>query len=246
MTTPREDIMKRLEALLNLKTSRGATQAEMETAMAMAQRLAFKHRIDLDEVIANPQGEYKYGQDMVRRTIRTLSPMAHQLICVLLHRYFGVNIVLASSDSEVHIVGMPVDVDFAIYVYAFLRVTFYKLWFIYKQELIDTEVKPEIGKKAEMSFYTGLSTGLNKKLGQSKVDMEHELAKNNNSGALVLVDDHKAALIKKTDEEFPDVHKVNIKKTTADVKAWAAGNEAASGLNINKAIGGGGGIQDYD
>ena len=164
----RENIMNKLEALLRMKTERGATQSEMENAMAAAQRIAFKHRINLDEIIPDESGSIKVGLNMVKRTFRTLSPEYHEHLCRILHNYYGVNMVLAAEGSDrVHVIGTESDVDFAIYAYAFLRVTFRQLWEWQKYE-------DQLTDRSRKDFYYGLWEGLNTKLRQEKVNMEHE------------------------------------------------------------------------
>jgi len=229
----RESIMKRLEALLNMKTERGATQAEMETAMQMATKIAFKYRISLDEVVANDRGETKVGLDMVKRTFRTLSPSYHMELCSILNKYFGVKTVLAAEGSDrLHIIGTPLDVDFGIYVYAYLRQVFRKLWEWQKYEDAMTE-------REAASFYRGLWEGLDKSLASEKVAMEHE-ATISNCRAIVLVDEHAVALQKALAIHFPQARKTGkgaIRRLYAT--AYAAGKEVGASIKINKALGGG-------
>lgn len=228
----RDKIMKRLEALLNLKTSRGASQAEMETAMAKATEIAFKYRINLDEIVADEKGNTRVGMDMVKRTFRTLSPVYHMELCSILNKFFGVQTVLASEGSDrVHIIGTPMDVDFGIYVYAFLRVTFRQMWEWQKFE-------DDLTEREARSFYRGLFEGLLKKLGEEKAKMEMD-ATAISCRAIVLVDEHKVALAKRMKEEFPNSGRVSGQSIKIHTGAYEAGKEVGAAIKINKAIGGG-------
>lgn len=229
----REKIMTKLEALLRMKTERGASQSEMETTMRLAQRLAFKHRINLDEVVPDNEGSIKVGINMVKRTMRTLSPEFHVHLCRILNKYYGVRMVLAAEGMDrVHVIGTETDVDFAIYAYAFLRVTFKQLWEWQKFE-------DQLTDRSRKDFYHGLWEGLDKKLSEEKVKMEHE-ATVSNCRSIVLVDEHKAALDKAMVEYFPQSR--NKRSSIArinDLGAYNAGKEVGASIGVNKAIGGG-------
>lgn len=127
----REAVLKRLQALLEMKTERGASEAEMQVAMAMAQRIALKHRINLEDL---KRGEQGVTDTLISKTHRTLDMDTVIHIRRILTRYFGVHIIGVQGEPEIKIIGTPTDVDFSIYAYNFLRQTFKRLWFTYKME----------------------------------------------------------------------------------------------------------------
>lgn len=230
----RDKIMQRLEALLRLRTDRGATQAEMETAMAMATKIAFKYRINLEEVRPDEQGNIKVGIDMVKRSFRTLNPESHRFIVNILNKFFGVKCCDDYKGcNNLFVVGTPLDVDFAIYVYAFLRFTFKKLWEWQKYE--DCLEENKVNRN---SFYLGLHAGLVEKLGEEKVKAEME-ASSVNCRAMVLVDEHAVALQNKFLAEFPNTHKATAKSYAVNSAVHSTGKEVGKSLSINKALGGG-------
>ena len=229
----RAEIMQRLEALLRLRTDRGATEAEMQTAMAMAQKIAFKYRINLDEVNPNAQGDIKVGLDMIKRSFRTLNPDCHRYLVDILNKFFGVK---TCDDYAGHynlfVVGTEMDVDFAIYVYQFLRFTFKKLWEWQKYEdcLDDNKLNRN-------SFYHGLWKGLVEKMSEEKAAQEMEASKEN-CLAMVLVDEHALMLNKKFLAEFPNTAKQRQSVTKVNAQVFEAGKAVGKSLSINKAIGG--------
>lgn len=230
----REKIMARLEALLRLRTDRGATEAEMQTAMAIASKIAFKYRINLDEVNPKAQGETKVGLDMVKRTFRTLNPECHAHLVDILQKFFAVKCCNDFKGcNNLFIIGTPMDVDFAIYVYAFLRFTFKKLWEWQKFEdvLDDTKLNRN-------SFYSGLWRGLCDALAEEKVKNETE-ASSVNCRAMVLVDEHALALQNKFRLEFPNVSHKKTSMHNVNASVYDAAREVGKRLKINTAIGGG-------
>lgn len=217
----RAKILKTLEALLNINTSRGATQAEMEVALSKATSLAFKHRINLDDIRTQAEqddGSRRVSQNLIARRVKVLEADAHLFIVDILMKYFGVLVCNMDGKGDVEIVGTETDVDFSLYVYSYLRVTFRKLWVVEKAMTLASE-------GSRKSYYLGVWQALSKKLSQEKVDMEEAL-RSSDCTAIVLVDEHEAALKRKMQEAVPGMKLMQGKVSARDGEALANGREA--------------------
>src|SRR6201996_7267462 len=227
-----EEIIKKLQALLRMTMDRGCTQGEMENAMAMAQKLAFKYRINLDELRENvAETTTDLGGDIIKKIFKSNNtdrhPDSNEYICVILNNFFGVRVILIERSSKIGVVGKEIDVDFAIYVYQFLRATFKKLWYVSKFE----NVLPEDSKH---SFYRGLFESLGEKLALSQKEVEQEVG---DKYAIVIVDNAKR-LAEKYNEFFPDQKSSRARiARPKDIEAYEDGLEKGRKININQPIG---------
>lgn len=230
-----EEIIKKLQALLRMTTDRGCTQGEMENAMVMAQKLAFKHRINLDELRDCGENEtIDLGKNIVKKTYKCSPtnsfPSAHRYFCCIIDRYFGVKTITIEGEGKIGVVGNVTDVDFAIYVYSYLRGTFKKLWYVAKFELVLEEF-------SRGSFYVGLWESLNAKLNEAQESAKKEAAAEYKSGfELVLVDFNKA-LQEKFDEFYPESRKMRGRAPTVkDEGAYRDGLAKGRKININQPL----------
>ena len=162
---PSDDISRKLSGLLRFQLERGATEAEVANALALAQKLALKHRINLSEFVAtetmadgNPLSQEIIDGDKSY----TRSPV-HKYITTLLCTFFAVEIVTWLGGRRLYFMGRKTDVAFALYAYMFLRNEFFRLWYLERE-------KPNTNPKYRTSFFYGLYQSLDSKLAASSVE----------------------------------------------------------------------------
>lgn len=175
-------VLERLQKLLRLGQHASTSEGEVQNAMAAAQKLATKHKIDLgrvkvldtDPVSKEPfiERAFKYGSKVYK-------PMEVKYIGWILQEFFGVAVVRQEKfDKErdkagaIHcrslflkIIGRQSDVEFATYAYEYLREVFPKLWRKHKAETgADME--------ARRSYYYGVMQGINRVLEDARKETE--------------------------------------------------------------------------
>ncbi len=184
MSDPAENpILDKIRKLLRVGEERGATQAECENALALAQRLATTNNINLAEVDA--QEVTGAGEPIVDESytpersgggpVERKMPVANKFIVWILKRYFAVRILEGTKWNEkelrhqpsLNIIGRKTNVQIAIYVYGFLYHEFQRRWRDHKRAT-------DAPMYTRNSYYNGLYQGLSAKLEETKGAAELE------------------------------------------------------------------------
>jgi pyruvate carboxylase len=190
MTAGQEEIIDKIKKLLTrAETSKGSTQAEAESALMMAQRLALKHGIDLASV--DMTEDTSAGEPIIQQPFRPTReggglcaarlPSCHKFITWILKSYFGVKVIectnwekyedkgkkMEGAVKSLSIIGRQTNVHIAIYVYGFLHREFMDLWHKHRK-VIDAPMS------SRNSFFYGLYQGLSEKLEVEKGKVEAE------------------------------------------------------------------------
>jgi len=227
-----DSIIKKLQALLRITTDRGATEGEMQNAMALALRLSLKHKIPLEDVKNMDETETVHlAPNIIQKTFdtnkgRASHPTSYKYLADLLCRYFSVK-VMKLDGNKAALVGTEEDVDFALYVFQYLKVTFRKIWEVYKWE-------EQVGNDKRESFYYGLWQGLRIKL-ESEKEATIKASGVENQFQLVLVK-HDALLNEKLKEFFPGAVQRTNRPRSIDGEVASAGRERGMKININQAL----------
>lgn len=226
-----ETLIKKLQALLRVRTDRGASQNEMEIALAAAQRMAIKHKIDLATICDESTEDESLGGEIIRKIFKTTfesetrEPACSLYVCAILKKFFSVKLVALKPGVKLAVIGKESDVDFAIYVYAYLRGTFNKLWYVEKDLY-------EYNDSSRDSFFRGLYDGLQTKLADVQMEMEKEAPE---KYALVLVADE-SKLVAKLKEFYPSLRQEKAKFGKYDHSAYESGKEQGGKVGINKPL----------
>lgn len=176
-----DDVARKLIGLLAMASGNGATEAEMQNAMALAQRMALKHRIDLATINMEDAGVAPPPEEMTSEKIVVgdgpRRPPADRWLIAILMDHYNVEVVYhtdsrAAADggtgSKVSFIGRKSDVAFAIYAYGYMLKAFSRAWHQYKR-------KHGAPMSRRASFYYGVYSGLDEKLRQDRGDAEREL-----------------------------------------------------------------------
>lgn len=167
------DVADKLIKIMSLV--RGSTdEHEIQAAIAKAQALAIKNRIDLATIVIDDagvsSGDTSSNDPITQIRFQTCAgkcrrPPADKWISTLILQYFNVRMV--NSGSTMWVIGRTSDALFAEYIYFFLKSRFSALWVKHKQEY-DSQMYQR------NSFYAGLHSGLSSKLHTAKAEAEKE------------------------------------------------------------------------
>jgi hypothetical protein len=221
------DVLQKLQKILaRAEAGRGASEAEMQTAMALAQKIAAEHGLDLASI--GPAQEKQTietdRKDMGYRAGREKTE--HEYIKQVLIACFDVMIVRYGVQSFV-VIGERVDVQIAQYCHGFLENQFSKLM---RQFIREVRQRTGYGTLVEQhSFYNGLSEGIiagNRKVKQQVMGQSY---------ALVLAD--KSVAVKaRLAAEFPQLRTREVKRRDFDPQAAHHGLEQGRKIKLQHVI----------
>lgn len=250
-----DDIANKLIALVAL--ARESKEAgEVENALASANRLALKHRINMasisveDAGVSKPSSEEFVTEDVKVAKGDQRRPPAFKYISDLLVAHFRVRIVmhrmqyfnhqsgryLFKSGSTVSFIGRKSDVVFAQYAFEFLHHAFTRLWREHKR-------KTGAMMCERNSFYNGLWRGFDKKLRDSKAGAEAEVIQElEQTGKSSLSDSTAIILVKESEKLEQAVNgfhpvlttvKIDYNKNVFGGEAFSKGYEKGKRLDVN-------------
>jgi len=163
-----EQVIEKLQKILALANCKGATQGEMEAAMARAKEIAIRHGIELAALPARAESKSKLGVDVkahkpegLKTSTRYEHPY-HNWVMKSLERVFGVRFLFARGRIGCHpyltnmwIVGTETDVALTTALFPWLEDLFPKLfWKAVRAGTTDKSFACQNG------FYMGLCSGI--------------------------------------------------------------------------------------
>jgi len=123
-----ENVLEKIIKLLRMK--RGGTTAEVETALFLAQKLAYKHGIDISSVNEDePTKEpitHDHGQIIDRLQVEC------KYAAMIAQRFFNIHAVIGRG---ITFIGTKSNIEIARYVYHFLIKHFRREWKLKKKRL---------------------------------------------------------------------------------------------------------------
>lgn len=224
----RAEVMAKLEKILaKADSSRNPSQAEVETAMRLAQKIANENNLDIAAVMAAKKPEDKTPSMEVKRAdccYRAGSQkIEHEFIFRVLRTCFDIEVVRLGKIGFV-IIGEITDVQISQFCFAFLESMFSKLCRQYARSRGYSNYGPAVLKA---SFYTGLELGIIE--ANLRVKKEAEAA---TSFALVLVD-KKALVTHRMHQEFPNLRQGKPVHRPRDSEAEYAGLAKGRTIKLN-------------
>lgn len=179
-----DEVISKIKKLLTVAdTGKGSTQAEAETALVTAQRLALKHGIDLASI--DMTEDTAKGEPFIQQPFTperagggqcvSRLPSSHKFITSILTGYFGVRVIEVTATAlytdkgeqkvgpvkSLSIIGRQTNVSIAIYVYGFLYREFMDRW-------ADHRRSTNASLSSRNSYFYGLYLGLADKLERDK------------------------------------------------------------------------------
>ena len=226
------NILDLIQKLLRLAdTSRGATEHEAETAMAKAEELMIRHKIDSAMLRMSHGAEDLPGIAVKKEVInlpKTINP-ADMLILSLLQNHFNVRIVLFkhSHATPVDIIGTWEDVQFAIHVFHFLRETFSRCW---------KEFKVAASFPDRKSYYRGLHDGLKSAILEGKKRAEAAASTEERCQYQIVLVDTFAAIDRYMGEQHGQLRKRRSRNSRVYSESYQAGKAKGENIKINRTL----------
>lgn len=233
--TPQSDILNKIRKLLRLADrSRGATENEAKVALSKAQDLMTRHNID--SALLRMEREAAGGKSGIEVT-KGLFELPKSLnaadmpILSLLQSHFNVRIILMSGyrKTPVDIIGVPEDVDFAIFALSFLRATFFRCWNEFKRSALCPD---------RVSYYRGLYAGLDAELSKAKQKAEKSYDADDRQSYALAVVDQKAAITRYVDENYGKIRTRTQRSRRVDSASYIAGQAKGRTIQINRPLAG--------
>jgi len=225
----RRKIIERVRKLLSRTPGAGATEAEAETAVAMARKLMDQYGLDL-ESINETTGEAEWVTDSAFEADGIRVPPEATLIGSLLTEFFHVQ-TFRSIDRKgdgyvvsIQIFGQPHHVEIARWVYVYLSGVFHDLWIAHR-------VKTKAAKRQQGAYYFGLGFAIATRLRREKA-AEQPRATQGDGRDLVRVDNR---LKEAFENVYPGMGSVK-KPSYRDTTAILAGQKDGEGINISRPL----------
>lgn len=250
------NIIEKIKKLLRTEQNGGATEAEAATALAMAQKLAMKHGVDLAEVEVaeiTGTGEPFVSEDCEVKTkngipLQAELPTSHKWIARILQRYFAVDVITVQSWKEytdlrgrprsrrvktIQLHGRKSNVAIAGYVYSFLYNEFRDRW------VKQMRANPELTLRDRNGFFMGLYNGLDHKLsvekGRNEAELQAQITTNQSTALVLLKEDEKREAALK--EAHPRLRYVSVDDGEVNnYEAHLSGRQQGREINIRPAL----------
>lgn len=232
--TDRDEILARLQKLMSKTTSNGATEAEAQSAMALAQRLMAQHAIDAAEVVDKSDPVHLFGEFPLADD-KALSAHVVAIIPVI-ETAFAVRVVVRKqmdinlTTGRQYQAGVKVvvfgDVHSSVaakWSFDYLNATFKDLWTSFR-------ISHKAGRKDLEPFFMGLADGMLDKLKAEKRLTELDMPRARN--AIVLV---KSRLDQAFAAEYPAGQQ--IQKAVESTDAYFEGRARGRNISMSRAIG---------
>jgi hypothetical protein len=231
-------IVERLQALLNKTTENGCTEAEAQTAMEAAQRIAIKHNLDLAQVLSSSKDDKSGGLETDRVDLQDAKcskrrphhdPIASVLMAVFDVQFIWVGGYNNPYGLKVCIIGEKTDVALATYCWQWLCELFPKLYkdFTKSEGLTPQESHNDIRRK---SFFMGLAMGMKESNRRQRCEVQK--GADGESFALVLVKKEEIVNARAA-QEFPRLKQVDMGKRERKFDHHALGRGVQKGREIH-------------
>lgn len=225
-------ILDKVRKLLRLAdTSRGATEHEAKVALAKAHEIMTRHNIDSAMLRMEREAAGGAGVTVNSSKVdlpKTLNP-ADLLILSLLQSHFNVRVILLHGHKQtpVDIIGTPTEVEYAVFVFHFLRETFFRCWNEFKR----TTVSPD-----RKSYYRGLHDGLKAELNAAKRRAEDSYSADQRGKYELMIVDAKAAIDRHVAEKYGKLRSRRSQSRRVNSESYVAGKAKGATIRINRPL----------
>lgn len=225
-------ILDKVRKLLRLAdTSRGATEHEAKVALAKAHELMTRHNIDSAMLRMEREAGGGTGFTVNSSKVdlpKTLNP-ADLLILSLLQSHFNVRVILLHGHKQtpVDIIGTPTEVEYAVFVFHFLRETFFRCWNEFKKSTTNPDRK---------SYYRGLHDGLKAELNAAKRRAEESYSAEQRGKYELMIVDAKAVIDRHVAEKYGKLRNRRSQNRRVDSESYVAGKAKGATIRINRPL----------
>jgi len=228
-------ILDKISKLLRLADrTRGATEHEAKVALAKAHELMTRYNINTASIRVDAEnGNNGANSNPSVNTTKVNLPKslnpADLLILSLLQNYFNVRVILSPTwkNTPVDIIGMPLDVEYAVYVFHFLRETFFRCWNEFKR----TTVCPD-----RKSYYRGLHDGLKEAIITAKKNAQSAYSQEQYGKYQLALVNAKALIERHVAEHYGKLKHRNQRRTNLHSESYGAGKVRGATITINRPL----------
>lgn len=253
-------LLEKIKKLMRVDPERGATPEEAAQALALAQKLALKHGVDLgqlDTAEVTAAGEpFEEVEFIPKRKdgleVKTKLPVCHKWIAKILTRYFSVDIIYSQRYGKYKnrdgtegqgwrrillINGRKTNVQIAIYVYGFLFNEFNQRW---EDHCKGQDMRTLWSERN--GFYYGIFVGLDAKLEKEKGRAEREIqqqlkAAKSNACTALIIQNEEEKLAAEVKMRHPRLRYITIgSDNVGNWDTYGAGKKAGGKINIHSAL----------
>jgi hypothetical protein len=231
-----EAIIEKLKKILaRASEGRGASEAEMQTAMAMAQKLAVENNIDLASIqLEDGKGDIEIERVDVSSERSDGKRPHHHGIWMVLMECFEVQLILLGG-SKFAMVGEKTDVALATFCFHWLD----KLYLSSFREWDKNSdmLYPEAMRRR--GYYRGLTNGIienNQHAKKEAVETAKAMSSSAATSYELVVVKKEEAIKARYEEEFPHVRKGRSQHGAIDPEARAAGYSKGSTIKLGAQI----------
>lgn len=223
----RQRILRRINSLLQRTVRHGATQAEMEASLALAERLMLKHGLSRGDV--REDGAFTRAP-LTRPGVARPAPEDRWIAAILLH-HFCVQ-PLRDEHGRFIVVGRPHELQLAGYVAATLQAAYRRLWREHCSNLraLQVAVGQPRPRADRYSFYAGLTTGLDSRLTKERQKAVAE----DPSIATALV--RSSQDVQRYVEQLTGGRTRRARPRKLDPRVFRHGVDASAGIHLNKPL----------
>ncbi len=227
MNDPKTSIIKKIQKLLTLANNKGATKAEAENAMSMAQRLMIKHKISMANIDTSEKSNFDIKHESYFK--RSATNPADDFIMNILQEFYNIRVIYRAGrgSSEIILIGTPEDIEIAKYIHEYLRNIFFKLWNEYKKTDLRANRK---------SFYFGVYNGFSAKMRTAQAEEKAKASKKRQDQYDIVLVNTKEAISKYVSNTFKNLYTSRARRGSVDCNSYDAGKARGSNISINKAI----------
>ncbi len=223
-------VLDKIQKLLRLADrSRGATEHEAKVALAKAEELMTRHKIDLASLRMNAgeHADIPVGKEKVELP-KTLNP-ADLLILSLLQSHFNVRVVIMTVLGQKHadLIGSSEDIAFASYAFGFLRQTFFQCW---------NEFKKLHEKPDRKSYYRGLYDGIKEAIESGKRQAEASVSEQERQCYQIALADTKTAITRYIAEHYPKLRNTRARRSSVNSESYHAGKARGASIRVNRPL----------
>lgn len=252
-----DKLITRIQALLNKTTENGCTQAEMEAAVNLANKLLLMHNLDMNDVHSNNTNStfvyteencVVYGQKKEEgsweRTLMTIIADFNMCDSVAIH------IDGVTNKGKIVVIGKQQNVDIVLYLFDAVRQQFRfaskAAYNNHRREVLDyynreySELELQKDKKLSYrmpyirSFLKGTVSGLNVKLKKQREEMLNDDMIGSRFDVMCI--ENAVALKDFVDKHFDNLSNTTNCKRISDYGAFEQGTKVGESAQLSKAV----------
>jgi len=234
----RENLLKKIRALMAKTIENGCSEAEAMSALSMAQAMMDAYSVT-DEDLAETKAE-----SAIKETMKDMRDPHHirQLLCMRIAEFTGTKVYTNQPKAQKYqynFVGLPSDVEFAMWLTETLTMFVQKELKNYIWSNDYTSLPPNVKRPIIIGFVRGCARRINERLNELMI--KSEVAASNNANALVVIKN--AIIDKKMSEMGLALRQPRQRSSRIHGDAYGAGKAAGDRASFGRPVSGSGSVK---